>query len=444
MLCVLLFSNLLESVSLGSNHSDDTATWSFAAPTSTIAKEKQQGGPRTAAKNLQDGVLGTAMLFNDSMPCLELDADTTKSCCVSWNVNVDDWWLHHPEWQVSLENDTHQCFQPSTHSQLAFLRELHSIQWNQTFNCSQVKFKAVFNEGFAASISHLMQGFMSAYLQKQPFQITRHWHGAIWNYAGIHDGGNGTNVTCASKDPSCYFLPISHCQAPFDLSSPGNVKRPKFQRVEVQPYMRWYMTRPQQWLRHAVYLYLQEQLIGDTAPLRNSSLQPLTAFHVRRTDVVLERRKKDTRQYFPLKDYLDACHAKKGDSIVLFTDDMTTIEELALHPDINFIYFQRKRFRGAKGGFSGHVPSGNPMMEVVAILAELKLATHCQTLVHTTSGYSKLLEAVMRFPQPNVTTIKIDDSYKGHRVSQGEFMKDLAMKMNRTVPNTSLPRKPIA
>jgi hypothetical protein len=163
-------------------------------------------------------------------------------------------------------------------------------------------------------------------------------------------------------------------------------------------------------------------------------VQPLTAFHLRRTDVVLERRKHDIRQYFPLKDYLDACHAKKGDSIVLFTDDMSTIEELALHPEINFIYFQKERFRGTNGGFSGHVPSGNPMVEVVAILAELKLAAHCNVLVHTKSGFATLLEHIMRFPWPNMTTIKIDDNYKGHRVSEKEFMNNLAEK---TVPNKS-------
>jgi hypothetical protein len=376
-------------------------------------------------------------ILNDSIPCI--DADITKTCCVSWNVNMDDWWLHRPDWQLSLENDTHQCFQQSTHSQLDFLRELHSIQWNQTFNCSQVKYRSVFNEGFSASLMHLMQGFMSAYLQQTPFQITRHWEGAIWNFAGNHPkikGGNYTNVTCASRDPLCYFLPISHCKAPFGRASEGAVSRPLFQRRPVHPYMKWYMSRPQQWLRRRVYLYLQEKLIGDTSALRNSTLQPLVAFHVRRTDVVLEYRKGDKRQYFPLQDYLTACHAKKGDSIILFTDDETTIEELALHPDINFIYIQKGRFRGSNGGFSEHVPSGNPMLEVVAILAEFKLATLCDTLVHTRSGFATLLQELMRLPHPNMTTIAIDESYKGHRVSEIEFMAKLGNAMNATVNAT--------
>lgn len=31
--------------------------------------------------------------------------------CFLWEEDMDHWWTHHPLWSVSLENDTHTCFQ---------------------------------------------------------------------------------------------------------------------------------------------------------------------------------------------------------------------------------------------------------------------------------------------------------------------------------------------
>jgi hypothetical protein len=74
---------------------------SFAAPTKIIAKENNSDA-MTAAKYFHDGFQANvmtypyphpSMLLNDSIPCI--DADTTNTCCVSWNVNMDDWWLQY-------------------------------------------------------------------------------------------------------------------------------------------------------------------------------------------------------------------------------------------------------------------------------------------------------------------------------------------------------------
>jgi hypothetical protein len=47
----------------------------------------------------------------------------------------------------------------------------------------------------------------------------------------------------------------------------------------------------------------------------------------------------------------------------------------------------RPRVNMSFGGFDGHIPSGDPAFDVVAIFAEVKAAAQCRKLVHGNSGF---------------------------------------------------------
>ena len=73
----------------------------------------------------------------------------------------------------------------------------------------------------------------------------------------------------------------------------------------------------------------------------------------------------------------------------MLTDDVSTIEEVEKYhaTRYNWIYLKRKRFRGTEGGFSNHIASGDEFLEVVTIMAEVKLASQCNKLVAGHSGF---------------------------------------------------------
>ena len=68
---------------------------------------------------------------------------------------------------------------------------------------------------------------------------------------------------------------------------------------------------------------------------------------------------------------------------------------------------QRPRFQGPSGGFEGFVPSKDPAQEVLAIMAEVQLASTCHTLVHGKSGFVDVIRDGM--VNDNVTTIQLKE-----------------------------------
>jgi hypothetical protein len=107
-------------------------------------------------------------------------------CCASWEIPGDDWWLHHPDWEESYENDTHYCFSPITDAVRAkFMRDLHAIQWpdfpssieinnynNISVNCSDIETSPQINSGFGASTAFILNSLFHANIvSKKPFQI---------------------------------------------------------------------------------------------------------------------------------------------------------------------------------------------------------------------------------------------------------------------------------
>lgn len=153
---------------------------------------------------------------------------------------------------------------------------------------------------------------------------------------------------------------------------------------------------------------------------RASSLSTFScvAMHVRRADVVLHR--KHSRRYHAISEYIDALHRVASQqypkdnplinhqyhfhhrhynnqnmnitnttTFLLLTDDANAIgEALVEHgKSYTWIYLDRPRHRGAEGGFENQIPSGDPRMEVVAMLAEARILRQCATsLIFSTSS----------------------------------------------------------
>ena len=161
----------------------------------------------------------------------------------------------------------------------------------------------------------------------------------------------------------------------------------------------------QQWLRKAVY-----EQYKNMDPL---DAGPCTVMHVRRSDVVLHTQ--SARKYFPVSAYVRRLPKnRKNKTIFLLTDDANAIDEAhEFFPDLRWRYLNRTRWRGTEGGWENQTPSRSPKLELVVILATLRLVGRCDALVHSSSSFSKMLERAMRWGQgKNVTTIQIDRGLK--------------------------------
>lgn len=87
---------------------------------------------------------------------------------------------------------------------------------------------------------------------------------------------------------------------------------------------------------------------------------------------------------------------------------------------------------GAEGGFDGHIPSKDPPYDLVAILAELKLASQCTKLVHGDSGFATLISQAMedagtRYETFYVNTLlnKQQALESGRGVARGQNMTNM-------------------
>jgi len=90
-----------------------------------------------------------------------------------------------------------------------------------------------------------------------------------------------------------------------------------------------------------------------------------------------------------LQEYFRASNLTEGENIFLMTDSATAIEEAEfLHPNYNWLYVQRKRFDTFEGGWESHIPSQDPVAEIVAILSKLTLSEQCYQIVHMSSSFS--------------------------------------------------------
>ncbi|CAB9505485.1 expressed unknown protein [Seminavis robusta] len=312
--------------------------------------------------------------------------DQDGPCCASWQTNMDDWWLHHPDWYVSQETNNQFCFSRiQDNEKAAFFRKVHDNQWNHNNStCEHVILANQTNSGYAASINQIVYGFQFASDRGLPFQITKHRPQMTWMFAPKNES---SWAYCESQDMNCYYLPLSDCKPVIGGESKYSATIPQTQQANTEfQWLRLYAVRPKQQVRRKVF-----ELITQV-----QGLPPLpwnincTAMHIRRGDSGFV--KIPWRRYAAVQEYIDKGKVQPGETIVLLCDDASTIEEVQTHhgETYNWIYLNRTRFRGTEGGFNKH-----------SILAEAKMAAQCQKLVVGTSGFVTVIKDAMQLAGQN-------------------------------------------
>jgi hypothetical protein len=94
--------------------------------------------------------------------------------------------------------------------------------------------------------------------------------------------------------------------------------------------------------------------------IQNRGYHPIAAYHL---DLLMEERR------------------QAGSNILLLTDDADAIDEAqAFHPDNNWHWFKRSRYRGKPPKGMKHVVAEAPMDDVIASLGPLRLRSDAMPL----------------------------------------------------------------
>jgi hypothetical protein len=300
--------------------------------------------------------------------------------CLPWQVNSDEWWTHNVDWFVTQEDDKKYCFSPDkTSMKAAIFRQLYDIQFRG--DCNQVRTKRMWSNGYGADMANVMDGLIKAMETKQPMQMSD----KSWHYASKKDG---SMAVCPDKNMKCYFLPLSRCHPDPSKQFQGDFysgRQPPF-RIQQNRWYLEYATRPQTWLRKAVYDF-------SKTSIHLSDDHPCTVMHVRRADVVLHDR--FSRRYMAIEEYMNATD-KITENIFLLTDDDNAIKEArAKYPDHNWVVIDRPRFKGKEGGWENQIPSDDPKLEVIVILSIFRTVGKCIGFVHGRSNLSDYIAGVM-------------------------------------------------
>ena len=123
----------------------------------------------------------------------------------------------------------------------------------------------------------------------------------------------------------------------------------------------------------------------------------MAKFHVRRADVIAEG--KSSRKYYAIEDYIGRLHQGHANhtTILLLTDDANAIDEaLEFHPEYDWKFINRTRHRGKEGGYQNHLPSGDPLTEMQALVTAYQLVQRCDTIVRGEGSLGNLLLASMQ------------------------------------------------
>jgi hypothetical protein len=337
----------------------------------------------TKDEQVPESAVSSTLYSGGGLEGLQCIDETVGPCCAHWHVDTDTWWVHHPEWEVSAENTTHTCYTLlSDETRRQFLRQLYNRQWGDASNnasCSNQVQKTQISSGYAAALMANARSFYAAYQSGKSFQISKGHANATWNFSPR----NRTHwAYCDTQDMNCWYLQLSPCPAELGRNDADRGPKPTLpkQRKEFL-WLRSYAFRPRQRVRQKVLEFREQHLPAE----RMWSISPCAAIHVRRGDIAFGR----GRRYAAVEEYLQAGNITKGETVVVLTDDVSTIEEIEQYhaKDYNWIYLQRPRHRGSEGGFEGFIPSSDPAFEILAILVEIQLAGQCNKLVHGKSGF---------------------------------------------------------
>jgi hypothetical protein len=256
---------------------------------------------------------------------------------------------------------------------IKYVQQLYDTQWKS--DCSRLVSSTQIDSGFGASTSWLAKSFLNATTDGNPFQILLHDN--PWLY-GPTD--NSSWAYCESEDITCYILPLCKCDRQFVAHGAPTRNFPRFSSEPNKfnkegdlkfQWLREFMLRPNQIFRREKLRMLSSIALP----------QPCTTMHVRRGDSGLPR--PPFRRYAAVQEYIDLAEVQEGDTILLLTDDQSTIDEIhQYHKNYNWVYVNRTRVHGVDGGWESHLPSGDAPFEVLVIETETYLAGLCEKVVH--------------------------------------------------------------
>ena len=93
-----------------------------------------------------------------------------QTMCASWDVNVDDWWLPHPDWYPSFESHSHYCFSPMQDAAKAdFMRQLYQNQYHG--NCSNAVYKKVISWGWGMDFLNVIDTLLYGLNHSRPARM---------------------------------------------------------------------------------------------------------------------------------------------------------------------------------------------------------------------------------------------------------------------------------
>jgi hypothetical protein len=203
--------------------------------------------------------------------------------CLPWDVNSDEWWTHHPGWEMGPENATHYCFAKiQDPDKTKLYKDIYNVQFHG--DCSQTYNKRMWNSGWSADLTNILDGLQYAVKRNIPVQVAeKPWHYA--DPASVKPAPGNRNVppTCSRRNMFCYFLPISACPAAAEGERGQfleDKRRGKKGKIEHQWYYE-YVTRRQTWLRKSVYDFLQKQKLQQ--PCTGTSVIPSTTSQQRQS-----------------------------------------------------------------------------------------------------------------------------------------------------------------
>ncbi|KAG7336740.1 hypothetical protein IV203_028157 [Nitzschia inconspicua] len=400
--------------------------------------------------------------------------DTTKASYHRYTYRddpSDEWWTHHPDYHVIMENKTHFCFAPLEEGDQAILyRQLYRIQFpssnnnnndNDDDDCQNNVFtRTMWSSGWGADMTNINTGLRHALIYKRPFQVRTEtpWHYAAGKYPQLQQQ---QQAACPTQDMFCYFLPLSNCSVP-EKTDTGTTTSPTTNddtndnsndtdeddgaELDQEPgcyygpstftllreedgtnstypvypaynddmqFYHWldlYASRPKAWLRQRVYEYQQHVIRNDM-----NMTTPCAVMHVRRGDVLLHT--DALRRYYAVSEYIQAAGDKLNDTIkniLLLTDDDNAIGE-ALHefPKYNWMYLHRKRYKSNQENiqWEEHTPSMDFVQETVILLTIFRLVQKCDGIVHGYSNLAEIMKRYMKYQPPKLQQQQQNDDY---------------------------------
>ena len=379
-----------------------------------LVKENKTVNPSTVASqpNETESLL-RSLLHDVPHPAMKCDNNNDKQqteCCVSWEVNVDEWWTHHPDWRIVSETSQHYCFAKFPEPHGTFFRNLYKTQfihdgdvnvtgdgmdvYHRTSlppmvrNCSSVyRYQQVIS-GVGAILGGQLRGLYSARQLQRPFQMSHKKEWNHWKYVGSSDAQHWS--WCPTKGLDCFVLPLSNCPHIYTEQSDNIGNSPSQWSPAYALYMQ-YLLRYQHKVRWRLRRFMDEHdahVHGDDDH-NQAQFTNCTAFHIRRGDAGLHYQ--PFRRYPSLLEYIRAGNVSQDEPIVLLTDDVTTIREAEqFYSDYTWIYMNRTRVNMTFSGFGSHINVGDnadPGDEIIAMRSEARAAARCRKLVHARSGF---------------------------------------------------------